>query len=212
MAVPSGPSTILQPLPKLFQWLTALKVPFPLNRLPFRDLSLGSPPIEQTAISDAYLRTDVRLCTRSQKTAFQRIGTLRACCTDPEITNVTRAVPLLTPLRIPNSLSFSGRLTSIDFLPSLCQVALTLSLDNVSSFNGHQTLHARRDLRVTIIEMDERDELSRESGRTKSPSGTIISLSTYVESVALNVGRRIPGMRIRTRAFISNNDRLWDVP
>jgi len=207
MAVPSGPGTILQPLPKLFQWLTALKVPFPLNRLPFRDLSLGSPPIEQTAISDAYLRTDVRLCTRSQKT-FQRIGTLRACCTDPEITNVTRAIPLLTPLRIPNSLSFSGRLTSIDFLPSFCQVALTLSLDNVSSFNGHQALHARRDLRVTIIEMDERDELSRESGLL----GTIISLSTYVECVALNVGRRIPGMRIRTRAFISNNDRLWDVP
>lgn len=60
------PSRGLQP-PKLFQWLTALKVPFPLNRLPFRDLSLGSLPIEETAISDAYLRTDVRLYVRDRR-------------------------------------------------------------------------------------------------------------------------------------------------
>lgn len=51
----------------LFQWLTALKVPFPLNRLPFRDLSLGSLPIEETAISDAYSRTDARPYVRDRR-------------------------------------------------------------------------------------------------------------------------------------------------
>lgn len=49
------------------QWLTALKVPFPLNRLPFLDLSLGSLPIEETAISDAHTCVLTYVCTRDRR-------------------------------------------------------------------------------------------------------------------------------------------------
>lgn len=80
----------------LFQWLTALKVPhtFPLyNRLPFRDLSLGSLPIEETAISPAHT------CVLTYTCVYIR---LRVIAEDgiPESANI--GTPYIIPIHIPD--------------------------------------------------------------------------------------------------------------